>query len=438
MKFLLYAPGLGDRTPEGLRPYSLGLDGYMFALSGLGSVESTEEIPAAVQWAAEKGGDGVLLWFGPIEQIPAGITVPIVPILGTGPLISLSEEPIARLVNDWAAQLRTCGYAIVTSDAIGRGIRALLGSDFPIATIYHPIVEPKVDPKRRLAAHSKEHAAELRTDQWIFDSASIGLSADLLVPIARSHGSRVEPPANSMASMSAKNETVHDLHNAPGSMGKAALRGVLYISSVDPVKEYANWHDLVTAFCLTFRDVGDATLALLFSKPNLDALISTTIETLCRLAPFKCRVIGITGPLDDAAFEELAAATSYYVHALGTAGACPTLLEFMACGVPALAASHTDPGVCNENALAFRSSLAEASGVDGAGQLLGANYQISWESLCDALASSYRLAGDSNKYAGAAMRAHHGVLTVCSVPMVAAQFRSFFTKSGIAMLRMSG
>ena len=200
-----------------------------------------------------------------------------------------------------------------------------------------------------------------------------------------------------------------------------------YVSAIGTTEARSNWYDLVTAFCWTFRHAPNATLILQYLHSDRNAYLSPLIEALCRLTPFECRVIAVPGYLDELERKSLITAATYFVHSWGNDDLCLQLLDFMACGVPALTPTHAPLAdyTGSNSGLCIRSGVADALGIDKPASLLGASYRLNWGALCDLLRQSAQLATDAEQYGDIARHSSKSILETCSIPAVAAQLSEF-------------
>src|ERR1700693_3272304 len=98
---------------------------------------------------------------------------------------------------------------------------------------------------------------------------------------------------------------------------------------------------MLCGFCMTLRDCADATLIFKLTHHDRDLAFEHLLETMYRLAPFKCRVVMILGYLDDADYERMVGATSFALNASAGEGQCLPLMEFMSAGKPSIAPRNT-------------------------------------------------------------------------------------------------
>ncbi|WP_211470171.1 glycosyltransferase [Collimonas humicola] len=213
------------------------------------------------------------------------------------------------------------------------------------------------------------------------------------------------------------------------------LEGVVYTSILSPKDGRKNWFDMVTAFCWTFRDVEDATLVLKMNERDLSLYHNTLLTLLSQLAPFKCRVLTLHAYLDDATYEELIGATSFYVNTSLCEGLCLPLMEFMSCGRPVIAPRHTAMEDYIDDGAAFivKSSLEHNVWPHDPRDLFRTlRYRLDWESICNGYAESYQIAKQHpEKYLAMGRHAIARMQAYSAGAVVKEQLRDFFQQEAV-------
>lgn len=208
------------------------------------------------------------------------------------------------------------------------------------------------------------------------------------------------------------------------------LEGVVYTSILSPKDGRKNWFDMVTAFCWTFREVEDVTLVLKMNERDLSLYHNTLLTLLSQLAPFKCRVLTLHAYLDDATYEELIGATSFYVNTSLCEGLCLPLMEFMSCGRPVIAPRHTAMEDYIDEGAAFivKSGLEHNVWPHDPRDLFRTlRYRLDWESICRAYSDSYQVAKQQPEtYLAMARHAMARMQSYSSNAAVKQQLRGFF------------
>lgn len=251
-------------------------------------------------------------------------------------------------------------------------------------------------------------------------------------PLRKAPPLPIEPaslPAAKGAESSAAASAVTQEHEAIVN-----LEGVIYTSILSPKDGRKNWFDMVTAFCWTFRDVEDATLVLKMNERDLSVYHNTLLTLLSQLAPFKCRVLTLHAYLDDATYEELIGATTFYVNTSLCEGLCLPLMEFMCCGKPVIAPVHTAMEDYIDDGAAFivKSSLEHNVWPHDPRDLFRTlRYRLDWESICTAYKDSYQVAKQQpEKYIAMSEHAMARQESYCSGAVVKEQLRNFFLNPG--------
>jgi len=219
-------------------------------------------------------------------------------------------------------------------------------------------------------------------------------------------------------------------HGASTSMLTLDLHGVIYTSVLNPGDDRKNWVDMLTAFCWAFRDTEDATLVLKMTHHSVAAFIGVFHYHLQRIGPVKCRVVLLHGFLDHEQFLQLIDVTTYYVNSSRCEGLCLPLMEFMSCGVPAVAPCNTamEDYVTDDSVFIVRSS--HEPGVwphDPRNLLRTLRYRIDWSSLAQQYARSYTVAiSDPSQYRKMSAAASATLRNFCSEAVVVDKLRQFF------------
>ncbi|MBD9634220.1 glycosyltransferase [Pseudomonas sp. PDM19] len=173
------------------------------------------------------------------------------------------------------------------------------------------------------------------------------------------------------------------------------IEGVVYTSVFNPDDGRKNWEQLVTAFCWAFRDTEDATLVLKITQRDLSVYYVRMLTLLSQLSPFKCRVLVLHGFLEDEQFGRLFSATSFYVNFSRCEGLCLPLMEFLACGKPALAPAHTAMADYVDDSLALVIPAGHEHSVwpqDSRILYRTLRHRPDWGALMRAYQDSYRIA----------------------------------------------
>lgn len=212
-----------------------------------------------------------------------------------------------------------------------------------------------------------------------------------------------------------KQETIE---NAPPEKNILPLDGVIYTSILNPKDGRKNWEDILTGFCLAFRENKDATLILKMTYKDLSAYLDDIFALFCQLHPFSCRVVVIHGYIDDEDYNSLIDATSFIVNASRCEGQCLPLMEYMSSGIPAIAPNNTAmKDYVNENNSFIVDSTPEPIywPQDPRQVFRTLWYRPNWESLYNAYLDSYNIAINSpEKYQQLSIAAIESLRLFCS------------------------
>ena len=212
--------------------------------------------------------------------------------------------------------------------------------------------------------------------------------------------------------------------------------GVVYVSVFNPTDGRKNWHQLLTAFCWAFRDTEDATLVLKFIHSELPCYYDDVMTVLAQLSPFACRVLVVHGYMDEPQYARLCASASFYVNASRGEGLCLPLMEYMACGKPVIAPTHTAMQDYVDEKVAFVVAASEEPThwpEDERFLNLTRCYRPDWGSLKNAYLDSYRMAKerpqDYQRMSDAAVQRMHDY---CALPLLQQRFMDFLGQAAPA------
>lgn len=172
------------------------------------------------------------------------------------------------------------------------------------------------------------------------------------------------------------------------------LSGVVYTSIFNPYDGRKNWEYMLSAFCWAFREVDDATLFIKVSANHIVQFTDSIVQYVDRLRPFKCRFVIVKAYLERDEFDQLIEATSYYVNTSYGEGQCLPLMEFLSCGIPAIAPNSTAMGDYMTKEIGFVVSSHEELTHwqhDPRQMLRTIHHQVDWRSLVDCFKRSYDL-----------------------------------------------
>ncbi len=210
------------------------------------------------------------------------------------------------------------------------------------------------------------------------------------------------------------------------------LDGVVYTSILNPRDGRKNWEDIVTAFCLAFRDRDDVTLILKMTYKDMSGYLEDIFSLLCQLHPFQCRIVVVHGYITLEEYRSLISATSYIVNASRSEGQCLPLMEYMSCGIPAIAPNNTAMAdyVGEDNAFVVDSSPEPHYWPHDPRQVFTTLwYRPSWESLYKAYIDSYEVAvNDPDRYKRMSRCARESQYEFCSIDKLKPRLESLLKR----------
>ncbi|SDR62392.1 Glycosyltransferase involved in cell wall bisynthesis [Rhizobiales bacterium GAS113] len=414
-----------SETTESMLETRLGKPEYSYyfvlkefrpVLEALGRVvtvaDPMREVDPIFHNARRDGEDCVFLSFTPPHQTALGLECPTIPVFAWEFETIPDETWFSERAQDWRYVFDRLGRAITHSATTVRTVQATMGQDFPVASIAAPVFD-------RFAALRHVRPASL---------VAPGTRCDLV-------GTVIDSRAFDLSIYARSNwRSPDDLPQAPMAEDPKAsahieLDGVVYVSIFNPYDGRKNWFDLMGGFCWAFRDTADATLILKLTHHECGEAMAWLLQHLYRLTPFKCRVILLHSFLDSRQYEGLVTVASYAVNASHGEGQCLPLMEYMACGKPAIAPCHTGMAdyIESDNAFVVRSSAEPTAWPHDPRQAYRTlRHRINLESLVEAYRESYRVAKDDpDRYARMADEAHAALRGHCSRAVATERLRAF-------------
>lgn len=453
-------------TPE--YSYHFVLEAFHAVLARFAKVQRIHdpEFEADAIWrhCRETGEECVLLSFTPPHKTVLGLLCPTIPVFAWEypnlPAGADEESWHADPRHDWRKVLLRTGAAITLSSHTVRAVHDSLGEGYPILAVPTPLWEKFAPQRGRGVSSPQRTEVELCLNTILVDSNLLGLSADGLSTDHPDDGTLSDPETDallpvpsavrgdgwmnhpfSMPALEAASPEQPRLSEGeppidagwdlpPQFNVRVKLSGVIYTAVLTPSDGRKNWEDLITAFGWAFRDVADATLVLKLGGPDRLKHHHQMLMLLTKLSPMKCRVIALHGYLDDDAYSQLIGATTYYVNASLCEGLCMPLMEFLCCGIPAIAPDHTSMADYIHSDFAFVVDSAPdlpALWPHGDHQVhKTTRHQINWHSLMLAYRRSYLVARtDPASYATMSTNAIQRMHAYCGIDNIAEQLRSF-------------
>lgn len=360
-------------------------------------------------------------------------------------------------LEDWQRGLASCFGAFVFSQQAARAVRKLMGNDYPVQVIPAQPAErfAALCPDGGMTPHNRPRL--LMFHGQLLDSPRIGLSVDGLAQ--REPEPIPEPAAYSTPKLRERLDLTRQLarnwwHEAITSylqkplpepetllppVPKAPLQqrlrlyGTVYTCVLRAEDEHFRWADMLSAFCLTFRDEPNVTLVLKFTHHDETSGVISLLTVLSRLSPFRCRVVAINAFLETDEYATLIAASDYLIQASEAEASALTAQEFLSAGRPVIGPAYgaLADWLTPDNAFLVAGDLQPAHWVgDVDKQLHQRALRLNWESLCQALAQSYHIAQQSPElYRSKSLAARDGMRTRASTAQIRELLRGFFAQT---------
>lgn len=386
MKFLVYSAMNSETVVHNLGEpeysYYFVLREFLPLLNKLGEVvliaNPTIEVDKYYAVAQAAGESCIYLSFTAPHMVCRGLACPTIPVFAWE-FSSMPDETWwdDRPEYDWRNCLAQCGAAIVHSEQSVRAVRKIMGEKFPVVAIPAPVWDRLESVRAFLQAAASSRSLLLEIEHGlVFDSHSSGFEnllptteeiirevAELrgVVPIDTHLGFRRRPgtiagitqyhllqwyrqvlaprllaPLRSMLDRFVQSSDPWQVCSH-----LLELNGVVFTSLFNPLDGRKNWVDMLTAFCAAFKNEPNATLVFKLGHHRYEDAIRGILLTIARLEPFKCRVVLIHGYLSGNSYNKLIQATHYFVNASYGEGQCLPLMEYLSCGKPAIAPSHS-------------------------------------------------------------------------------------------------
>lgn len=462
MKFLVYSAMNAETVVHNLGEpeysYYFVLREFMPLLQSMGEVvviaDPAREVDTLYREALERGESCIFLSFSPPHLTRRDLACPTIPVFAwefsSMPGETWWED---RPENDWRLSLQHCGAAIVHSQQSVQVVRELMGQDFPVVSIPAPLWDRQETMRAQLSvAPAKSRTRTAIERGVVFDTHDPKLSRwlpseeDMIRAVAESRGlipideekgyRRLSQSVGAITRRylvawcrqvltpslpSPLRPLVDYLIGDPWYAGKRELElgGVVFTSLFNPHDGRKNWVDMLTAFCTVFKDEPSATLVFKLGHHRYEDAIQGILMVLPRLEAFRCRVVIMHGYLSDEAYSGLLRATHFVVNASYGEGQCLPLMEYLACGKPAVAPCHSALADYMDESVGFVvDSWADATAWphDPRVAYRTLRQQVDWSSLCDAFTAAYRCyRDDPERYRQLARNAIERMQKHCSL-----------------------
>jgi glycosyltransferase involved in cell wall biosynthesis len=395
--------------------YYFVLKEYRPVLERLGRVvevsDPQTEVDALYLDALSRGEDCVFLSFSPPHRTPVHLVCPTLPVFAWE-FSTIPNEPfVGEPRNDWRTVLRACGAAITHSSYTVNAVHEAMGAEYPIVAVPAPVWDRFSARGAQLLRQPMASQVHLKIKGLVADSRTLDLRA--FGPAQLREGEGID-------------------FAAPPGEHELLLDGVIYTSVFNPGDGRKNWEDMLSAFCVTFREVEDATLVLKLTHHDAEEALSDILHHLYKNQSYRCRIVLIHGYLADADYEQLVQATSYVVNTSYGEGQCLPLMEFMSCGKPAVAPRTTAMIDYLDADNAFLIDSTEeltAWPHDPRRAFRTLRYVTDWTSLCRAYRASYDVAkNDAGRYAQMSGHAVASLEKFCSQATAEQRLKGFFAR----------
>lgn len=190
MNFILYSDINDSSISQSLgRPeysYYFVLKAYRPVLESLGRVHvvsSTAEVDPLYKQLLAAGEDSLFMSFTPPQKTPNDLECPTICVVAW----EFDSIPDEQWDNDprqdWTQMLARQGRVITLSSHTARAIRRAMGEDFPVLVLPTPLWENFADIRSRHTSVPISAGSTLDIKGCIFDTRTLGLNADALIPV---------------------------------------------------------------------------------------------------------------------------------------------------------------------------------------------------------------------------------------------------------------
>ncbi|MBV4461159.1 glycosyltransferase [Pseudomonas sp. COR58] len=396
--------------------YYFVLKEYRPVLERLGRVvevrDPQREVDALYLECVARGEPCVFLSFSPPHRTPVHLACPTLPVFAWE-FSTIPNEPFAgEPRNDWRTVLQACGAAITHSGYTVDAVHQAMGTDYPIISVPAPVWDRFSARGTSAQAQPQTGPVRLTIKGLVADSRQLDLEA--FGPVHLRRGKAID-------------------FKAPVREQELVLDGVVYTSVFNPGDGRKNWEDMLSAFCVAFRDTEDATLVLKLTHHDAEEALGDILHHLYKNQSYRCRIVLIHGYLADADYERLVQATRYVVNTSYGEGQCLPLMEFMSCGKPAVAPRTTAmiDYLDEDNAFLVRTTdELTAWPHDPRKAYRTLRYITDWASVRDAYRASYEVARhDPQRYAQMSAHAVRSLQAFCSQAVAEQRLRDFLGRA---------
>lgn len=379
--------------------------------------------------------------------------------------------------SDWRYVLSRISGAIVHSSYTEQVVKQTMGENYPVITVPSPLWDSKSAASRYMVPTGQ---AELHFSGWLFDTQSslwkefqnhldwdrksdgVMLAAlaespvhtdcvtmkgpDSVRPVdiikrhccnwlqeLKEHFSPPNSPALSQVAVASETHAPEYFLDSTSALLHSpqhhlVLEGVVYTTVLNPCDGRKNLALLVREFCDALRHQPRATLVIKSTHFQPDFAIAKVMAELLRQPDFQCRIVVISGYLDDQSYTNLLQATTFALNASYGEGQCLPLMEYMTRGVPAVSPDHTALAdyISNENAFVVSHYREPACWPHDPRQVLGTfKHQIKTSSLRRCYEESFDVASDNSRYYAMSAAATKAAEAYCSIDLLESKLKAF-------------
>lgn len=442
MKFLIHSHGCQGPIEGNLgRPeysYYFLLQDFRSVISRLGPFEHIQdperEVDAIYMACRERGEECIYISFAPANKTPLRLQCPTIPFVAWDVGIVQNEIGNHDARNDWRNAVGSIERVATLSNFTAQLMASVVSTNLTATVIPAPVTSRIIERKVVDRPEALNEPVEISFRGAMVDTRNLRLSADHLISPERPAEEETGPSRASKPQIQPDSQIgTARAANPPARTAPEfhiELTGIVYACVCNPTDQRKNWIDVLTAFCMALREADDATLVIKMVHFDVGTYWSRLIYTLAKLKPFQCRVVVIHGFLPRWDYDQLIAASSYYVTASACESVSRPIAEFMGGGRPVIAPSHTAMAeqVDPEVAFVVRSSREYIIWPEDPNDPLRAvRYRLDWLSLHDAFRDSYALIKSRpDDYIAMATRARDKARSLYAPSVVRDKLISFF------------
>lgn len=377
-----------------------------------------EEVDAIYAICEHENEPCVFLSFTPPQWTCLSLECPTIPVFAWE-FADIPTEQWRGERDDWRVVFSNVHKAITHSGFAAQAVRREMGEDYPILPCPAPVYD-KFENHARPDDYLSPRQVVLSREAFV---------VDVRTPGKKGVGTRGSVVASAVVDI---HEMLHQHGMKP--VRRLSLDGVVYLATLNPQDGRKNWKKILIDFWRVFRDTPDATLVFKFIHSDTRTCVSDLEEAVYQVAPFNCRIVCVTGYLEQDCYASLIASSTYAVNASVGEGQCLPLMESMSSGVPVLSPRHTAMSdyVDPDNAFIIDTYLdAAVWPQDSRGKFRTVSHRVIDDSLMDAYRRSYDVAvNDSPRYLEMCRSARRAMRRHCSDEEIENRLRGFLTAHG--------